>query len=89
MFIIGVENDEALKAHLEECRRILAEPSYKDIALIVDGTSMSMILDKDAAPAFVDISLKCNAVLCCRLSPIQKAKVSINRHLVSFWVGFL
>ncbi|XP_073949125.1 phospholipid-transporting ATPase IF-like [Choristoneura fumiferana] len=75
MFIIGVEDDEALKAHLEECRRILAEPSYKDIALIVDGTSMSLILDKAAASAFVEISLKCNAVLCCRLSPIQKAKI--------------
>lgn len=76
MFLIGVQDDVALEAHLEECRRSAEEPSYRDLTLIVDGTSMSCILDTPAAPRFVDLSMKCNAVLCCRLSPIQKAKVS-------------
>ncbi|XP_063363276.1 phospholipid-transporting ATPase IF [Cydia amplana] len=75
MYIIGVDNVEAIKSHLEECKRILAEPSYKDMALVVDGKSMSCILDKPAAPEFAEISLQCNAVLCCRLSPLQKAKI--------------
>ncbi|XP_068632358.1 phospholipid-transporting ATPase IF-like [Battus philenor] len=75
MFLIGVKDDTALQAHLEECKRTIQEPSYRDLTLIVDGTSMSCILDTPAAPAFVEVSLKCSAVLCCRLSPIQKAKI--------------
>ncbi|XP_072939136.1 phospholipid-transporting ATPase IF-like [Epargyreus clarus] len=75
LFLIGVEDDVALQAHLDVCYRTIHEPSYRDLTLIVDGTSMSCILDTPAAPKFVDISLKCNAVLCCRLSPIQKAKI--------------
>ncbi|CAG5058813.1 unnamed protein product [Parnassius apollo] len=75
MFLIGVQDDTALQAHLEDFQRTVLEPSYRDLTLIVDGTSMGCILDTPAAPDFVDISLKCNAVLCCRLSPIQKAKI--------------
>ncbi|XP_075974263.1 phospholipid-transporting ATPase IF-like [Anticarsia gemmatalis] len=75
IFLIGVETDEALQAHLEECKRITHEPSYRDLTLIVDGASMSLVLDTPSAPAFVSISMMCNAVLCCRLSPIQKAKI--------------
>ncbi|CAH2075970.1 unnamed protein product, partial [Iphiclides podalirius] len=75
MFLVGVRDDVALQAHFEECRRAASEPSYRDLTLIVDGTSMAGILDTPAAPQFVDLSMKCDAVLCCRLSPIQKAKI--------------
>ncbi|CAH0714141.1 unnamed protein product, partial [Brenthis ino] len=75
LFLIGIETEEALKTHLELCLRTLGEPSYRDVSLVVDGTSVATILDTPYAPVFVDISLQCNAVLCCRLSPIQKAKI--------------
>ncbi|XP_063822366.1 phospholipid-transporting ATPase IF-like [Ostrinia nubilalis] len=75
MFLIGVEDDVTLQAHVTECRRIISEPSYRELTLIVDGTSMSQILDTDYAKHFVEISMQCHAVLCCRLSPIQKAKI--------------
>ncbi|KAJ0175409.1 hypothetical protein K1T71_008568 [Dendrolimus kikuchii] len=75
MFLIGVEEDVALQAHLDECKRITCEPSYRDLTLIVDGTSMTQVLDTKFAPLFANIALKCHAVLCCRLSPIQKAKI--------------
>ncbi|XP_037298085.1 probable phospholipid-transporting ATPase IF isoform X2 [Manduca sexta] len=75
LFLIGVEDGATLQAHLDECSRIVDEPSYKELTLIVDGTSMSQVLDTPAAATFANISLKCNAVLCCRLSPIQKAKI--------------
>lgn len=64
-----------MQAQLDECKQTVNAPDYRDITLIVDGTSMAQILDTTYAPQFVDISLKCHAVLCCRLSPIQKAKV--------------
>ncbi|XP_049868001.1 phospholipid-transporting ATPase IF [Pectinophora gossypiella] len=75
MLLQGVVDDEALKAHFIEFQRIVHETSYRDLTLIVDGTTMSSILDTRHAPVFVDISLKCHAVLCCRLSPIQKAEI--------------
>ncbi|XP_050674111.1 phospholipid-transporting ATPase IF isoform X2 [Leptidea sinapis] len=75
MFLIGLQDEMALQESLNICKRTIDEPSYRDITLIVDGTSMSSILDTPYAADFVDISLKCSAVLCCRLSPLQKAKI--------------
>uniref|UniRef100_A0A2A4JGX5 Phospholipid-transporting ATPase n=1 Tax=Heliothis virescens TaxID=7102 RepID=A0A2A4JGX5_HELVI len=75
MFLIGVADNIALQAHFDECRRIINEPSYRDLTLVVDGSSMCLVLDTPYAPAFVEIAVKCHAVLCCRLSPIQKAKI--------------
>ncbi|KOB75715.1 Uncharacterized protein OBRU01_07021, partial [Operophtera brumata] len=75
MFMLGIEDSTAVQAHLTECRRTVAEPSYRDLTLVVDGTSMGEILDTPHAAVFAEISLKCTAVLCCRLSPIQKAKI--------------
>lgn len=73
--MIGIEDSTTLQAHIGECSRIINEPSYRDLTLVVDGTSMTQVLDTAYAPAFVNIAIKCHAVLCCRLSPIQKAKV--------------
>ncbi|XP_035434011.2 phospholipid-transporting ATPase IF [Spodoptera frugiperda] len=75
MFMIGIEDSTTLQAHIGECSRIINEPSYRDLTLVVDGTSMTQVLDTAYAPAFVNIAIKCHAVLCCRLSPIQKAKI--------------
>ncbi|CAH2107980.1 unnamed protein product [Euphydryas editha] len=75
LFLVGIENNEVLEANLAVCLQTLAEPSYKDVTLVVDGITMSCILDTPNESTFVDISLKCDAVLCCRLSPIQKATI--------------
>ncbi|XP_038214547.1 probable phospholipid-transporting ATPase IF [Zerene cesonia] len=75
MFLVGIQDEEALKDSLALCHRMVSEPGYRDLTLVVDGTSMAAVLDTPLAQEFVDISLKCTAVLCCRLSPIQKAKI--------------
>lgn len=76
MSILGVSDETAIEPHLTECKRITEQPTYRDFTLIVDGSSMSFILDTPYATTFSDIALNCKAVLCCRLSPLQKAKVS-------------
>ena len=43
-------------------------------ALVVDGASLAMIMNR-YSEEFRDLCLKCAAVLCCRMTPIQKAKV--------------
>ncbi|XP_053612418.1 phospholipid-transporting ATPase IF-like isoform X2 [Plodia interpunctella] len=74
LFMIGVGPD-AVQEQLDECQRIVHEQTYSDLALVVDGATMGSILDTTWAAQFADVSMKCNAVLCCRLSPIQKAKI--------------
>ncbi|XP_041988181.1 phospholipid-transporting ATPase IF [Aricia agestis] len=92
LFLVDVQTEEAMLAQLEHCNRAIEEPSYREVTLIVDGTSMSQILDTALADTFVDISLKCHAVLCCRLSPIQKAKIvklikNSNEHPITAAIG--
>ena len=53
---------------------ILLEPD-KQYALTIDGMSLAYALG-DHLDKLREICLKCTAVLCCRMSPLQKAKVS-------------
>jgi phospholipid-translocating ATPase len=47
-----------------------------EYALIIDGVSLKHALDdRDCRPLFLDLATNCRAVLCCRVSPLQKAKV--------------
>lgn len=43
-------------------------------SLLIDGTSLATAL-RDARDRFRDVSMSCRAVLCCRLSPLQKCEV--------------
>ena len=46
------------------------------ISLVVDGTSLSCILDNaKAVKMFSMLSFMCHSVICCRVSPIQKSDV--------------
>merc|ERR1719367_2012875 len=46
-----------------------------DITLIVDGKSLNYTLRPDIRKDFIDLCTSCKAVVCCRVSPIQKAEV--------------
>lgn len=61
--------------------------------LVIDGRSLSFALE-DHSELLRSVCEKCTAVLCCRLSPIQKAQVFImsdlapRRHLVHCLMSF-
>uniref|UniRef100_A0A8B9BUC5 Phospholipid-transporting ATPase n=1 Tax=Anser brachyrhynchus TaxID=132585 RepID=A0A8B9BUC5_9AVES len=42
--------------------------------LVVDGTSLSLAL-REHEKLFMEVCKNCSAVLCCRMAPLQKAKV--------------
>lgn len=44
--------------------------------LVVDGTSLSLAL-REHEKLFMDVCRNCSAVLCCRMAPLQKAKVCL------------
>ncbi|CAO3618575.1 unnamed protein product [Cunninghamella echinulata] len=45
------------------------------LAFIIDGKALTYALEKDLEKTFYDIAVQCKAVICCRVSPLQKALV--------------
>ncbi|KAG0207473.1 hypothetical protein BGX28_001297 [Mortierella sp. GBA30] len=45
------------------------------LALIIDGKSLGFALEKDIEKVFLELAVLCKAVVCCRVSPLQKALV--------------
>lgn len=45
------------------------------LALIIDGKSLTFALEKGLEKDFLDLAIMCKAVICCRVSPLQKALV--------------
>ncbi|KAL8651907.1 MAG: hypothetical protein Q9210_002997 [Variospora velana] len=55
------------------------------LALIIDGKSLTYALEKGLDKEFLDLAVLCKAVICCRVSPLQKALVVklVKRNLKS------
>jgi phospholipid-translocating P-type ATPase (flippase) len=72
----------ALEKYLTDVEAAAVE-SGQEIGLVIEGSMLHWILptkdDPDAneyaADLFVSLAAKCKAVICCRVSPIQKAQV--------------
>ncbi|KAI9208671.1 uncharacterized protein BJ171DRAFT_489619 [Polychytrium aggregatum] len=45
------------------------------LALIIDGKSLGFALERDISFDFLKLATMCKAVICCRVSPLQKALV--------------
>jgi magnesium-transporting ATPase (P-type) len=47
-------------------------------ALVIDGKTLVHVLESHDGlrQLFLEVCLKCDAVLCCRMTPSQKAEVS-------------
>lgn len=54
-------------------RKIKLEP-YKQYGLIIDGVSMAATL-RNCPQLFKFVGMSCEAVVCCRLTPLQKSEV--------------
>ncbi|XP_051895793.1 phospholipid-transporting ATPase VD-like [Pristis pectinata] len=49
------------------------------IALVIDGKTLEFVLHESLQDAFLELTKRCRAVICCRSTPLQKSKVV---HLV-------
>jgi phospholipid-transporting ATPase len=45
------------------------------MALIIDGKSLAFALEEEMQSVFLELACLCKAVICCRVSPLQKALV--------------
>lgn len=53
-----------------------AAKSGVEMGLVIDGRSLSFALEPDLAPFFLSLGSGCASVVCCRVSPLQKALVT-------------
>lgn len=89
LLIINEESAEATRANLQKkLEAVKSQANSGDIealALIIDGKSLTYALEKDMEKLFLDLAVMCKAVVCCRVSPLQKALVVklVKRHLKS------
>ncbi|XP_030058256.1 phospholipid-transporting ATPase IB [Microcaecilia unicolor] len=54
-----------------------------DLALIIDGQTLKYALSFEVRQYFLDLALSCKAVICCRVSPIQKSEIvdMVKKHV--------
>ena len=46
-----------------------------DVSLIIDGKTLIHALDDSLRRDFIELCTRCTSVICCRVSPIQKAEM--------------
>ncbi|WPG97365.1 phospholipid-transporting atpase dnf1 [Acrodontium crateriforme] len=63
-------SDEELKAAQKQ-----HEPPAPTHALVIDGDTLKLVLDERLKQKFLLLCKECRSVLCCRVSPAQKAAV--------------
>ncbi|XP_058063317.1 phospholipid-transporting ATPase IF-like [Anopheles bellator] len=75
-FITDCKTTDDIQQHLDTLTLEMYRHPGRAFALLIDGTSLALALSLDSAKeSFRDISYRCHAVLCCRLSPLQKSEV--------------
>jgi phospholipid-transporting ATPase len=88
LLIVNEENATATRDNIQ--KKLDAVRSHGDgmveletLALVIDGKSLTYALEKDMEKSFLDLAVMCKAVICCRVSPLQKALVVklVKRHL--------
>ncbi|XP_015187867.1 PREDICTED: probable phospholipid-transporting ATPase IA isoform X3 [Polistes dominula] len=62
-----------------------------EVALIIDGNTLDFALSCDIRMDFLDLCSACKVVICCRVSPMQKAEVvdliTNNKKAVTLAIG--
>ncbi|KAK4705641.1 phospholipid-transporting ATPase, partial [Phenoliferia sp. Uapishka_3] len=64
-----------LTKRLEAVKNARNAGDFEELALVIDGKSLSFALEKDLSGIFLELAVMCKAVVCCRVSPLQKALV--------------
>ncbi|XP_072332990.1 phospholipid-transporting ATPase IB isoform X1 [Scyliorhinus torazame] len=73
---------ETLTHHCEDLGESLNKEN--DLALVIDGHTLKYALSFEVRRSFLDLALSCKAVICCRVSPLQKSEiVDMVKHHVN------
>uniref|UniRef100_A0A3P8RBV9 Phospholipid-transporting ATPase n=1 Tax=Astatotilapia calliptera TaxID=8154 RepID=A0A3P8RBV9_ASTCA len=72
--LLQQHSDNECAEQLRILSRRLREDHVIQHGLVVDGASLSLAL-REHEKLFMEVCKNCSAVLCCRMAPLQKAKV--------------
>lgn len=80
LLIVNEETAEATRDNIQKKMDAIknqgdATIEMETLALVIDGKSLTYALEKDLEKLFLDLAVMCKAVICCRVSPLQKAMV--------------
>lgn len=79
LVIINEENahdtQEFITKRLNAIKNQRKSGELEDLALVIDGKSLTWALEKEISKTFLELAILCKAVVCCRVSPLQKALV--------------
>ncbi|KIY61355.1 phospholipid-translocating P-type ATPase [Cylindrobasidium torrendii FP15055 ss-10] len=67
--------EEFLSKRLAAIKNQRNTGELEDLALVIDGKSLTFALEKPLSKIFLELAIMCKAVVCCRVSPLQKALV--------------
>jgi phospholipid-transporting ATPase len=85
------ETREEIRQHLDGLRQEGAIGQDNAVAIVVDGRTLTFALDHSLRSDFLDLCSSCQSVICCRVSPIQKAEmvelVQENTGAISLAIG--
>ncbi|KAK3719884.1 hypothetical protein RRG08_040183 [Elysia crispata] len=80
---------DALISHKSDFGEQLGKEN--DVGMIIDGQCLKYALMHDCRQDFLDIALSCKAVICCRVSPLQKAElvelVKVSQKAITLAIG--
>ncbi|XP_063679128.1 probable phospholipid-transporting ATPase IM isoform X2 [Bolinopsis microptera] len=82
LILEGDESDEVkfeikeLQYRIDELKRVAKKEGVDaEFALVVTGSTLRYALEESLKYTFLDLALQCAAVICCRVTPLQKALV--------------
>ena len=89
MIISAASPDEArskIEAGLNKLASVFGTPTWSpktrgfvlgaqaSFAVVIDGDTLRFALSPDLKPLFLNLATQCETVVCCRVSPAQKAQ---------------
>lgn len=76
MFSVNVYLQKTREVIIQRCLDFGIDlKCQNDVALIIDGNTLDFALSCDIRMDFLDLCSSCKVVICCRVSPMQKAEV--------------
>lgn len=69
------DRDETLAALEDAIKKTTEVEEGKKCALVIDGTTLKYALEPTNKNVLLDLGMRCASVVCCRVSPKQKAEV--------------
>lgn len=65
------ETEDDVRRDIERCRRGRAT----DVGLLISGSALVHALSDALEVKFVELATRCQTVICCRVTPLQKAQL--------------